>query len=129
MQGCKPRASSVDGEYSAKARTPANLRRPIQGMARQNDSGARTISVGVGVAARRTKPSCREAMQRREGLRRHPTSRYQTKNGYQHGQKERAELATDTLIHSLILGMVQFNHNRAISATVRFQFVSGFNRH
>src|SRR6266404_1582841 len=74
MQVCKTRAIGADGERRAITRAAARTRRPIEGAVRQNQSGIRLISVAVGLIRIR---KCRETMQNREGLCRHPTSQYQ----------------------------------------------------
>src|SRR6266581_527352 len=88
MQGCKTPAMRVHLEHRAIARTAALLRRPIQGVARQNQSGNRKNSIAVGILTGRNMPSRRKTMQGRKGLRRHPTSRYQAETRYQRGQEE-----------------------------------------
>src|SRR6266446_2620060 len=53
MQGGKTRAVAVDGEHRASAPTAARQRGPIQGVARQNQSGMRISSIAVGISTRR----------------------------------------------------------------------------
>ncbi len=78
MQVRKTRAIGVDGEYRAIARTAALKRRPIQGVARYNQSGLRISSIAA----------VTEVMQVRKGLRCHPASLYQAETSYQQGQDE-----------------------------------------
>ena len=49
-------------------------------------------------------------MENREDLCRHPTSHYQAKTGYQHGQEEQDTETTGTWTHRQISGMVEVNH-------------------
>src|SRR5436190_592581 len=64
MQSRKPQVVRVDGEDRAIARTAASARRPVQGIARYNQSGKRASSVAVGIVG--INRACGEAMQGRK---------------------------------------------------------------
>src|SRR5437870_2441312 len=77
MQVGKTRAIEVDLEHRAIKRTAAIMRRPIQGVARYNQSGKRGRSVGA----------ASEIMKVCEVLGRHPASQYQPETSDQRRNK------------------------------------------